>query len=160
MPINEEVARSLGNKVRVRVCGLLWEAEGMLMVNHAGLYGHDFWSPPGGGLNFGESPAEALIREFGEECGLEVEPGPFLFTCSIRKPPLHAIELFFAVRRTGGKLAVGTDPERGEGQIISAVEFISPARLAELPADRKHPLLSRLPESTDLMDLKGFFDLT
>ena len=160
MPINEAVAQSLGNKVRVRVCGLLITDGSVLMINHSGLYGHDFWSPPGGGLSFGESISEALVREFKEECGLDVEPGEFLFTCSVRKPPLHAIELFFQVRHTGGQLITGTDPERGTSQIISSVEFLSAARLAELPAAWKHPLLSRIPESTDLLELRGFFDLT
>ena len=159
MPINEEVALQLGNKVRVRACGLLFEGKNLLMVNHTGLYGHDFWSPPGGGLAYGETPQEALAREFHEECGLIIEPGEFRFTCSVRKPPLHAIELFFMVNRTGGRLQTGLDPERGSRQIISAVEFMSPDRLDGLPQAHKHPLLSRLTGSAEILRITGFFDL-
>ena len=82
MPLNDDIALQLGNRVRIRVCGLLLEEESLLMVNHGGLYGHDFWSPPGGGLNFGEGVEDALRREFMEECGLAVDPVEFLFGCS------------------------------------------------------------------------------
>lgn len=32
--------------------------------------GHQLWEPPGGGLEPGESPLEAVVREWGEETGL------------------------------------------------------------------------------------------
>jgi ADP-ribose pyrophosphatase YjhB (NUDIX family) len=34
------------------------------------------WSVPGGGLEWGEAPEVALVREFREETGLEVTAGP------------------------------------------------------------------------------------
>ncbi|MFM8347318.1 MAG: NUDIX domain-containing protein [Bacteroidota bacterium] len=160
MPINDEVALQLGNRVRVRACGLLYDGDALLMINHTGLYGHDFWSPPGGGLAYGETPQEALVREFREECGLIIEPGDFRFTCSVRKPPLHAIELFFTVRMTGGRLQTGQDPERGDRQIISAVEFLRPELLDRLPSAHKHPILSQLNGSVEILRITGFFDLT
>lgn len=36
------------------------------------------WTLPGGGLEHGEDPREALRREVYEETGLHVEPGPVL----------------------------------------------------------------------------------
>ena len=33
-----------------------------------------FWTLPGGGIEFGEDPEEAMIREVREETGLNVEP--------------------------------------------------------------------------------------
>lgn len=32
-----------------------------------------YWELPGGGIDYGETPQEALIREIKEECGLEIE---------------------------------------------------------------------------------------
>jgi 8-oxo-dGTP pyrophosphatase MutT (NUDIX family)/GNAT superfamily N-acetyltransferase len=34
--------------------------------------GHQLWEPPGGGTEAGESPLEAVVREWGEETGLPV----------------------------------------------------------------------------------------
>ena len=160
MAINEEIALQLGNRVRIRACGILIEDNALLLVNHTGLYDHDFWSPPGGGLEYGEGVAEALVREFREECGLEIEPGSFLFGCSVRKHPLHAVELFFSVRRTGGRVITGTDPERKAGQIISAVEFLEQDRIAGLPERYKHPMLARISDMSELGRISGFFDFT
>jgi 8-oxo-dGTP diphosphatase len=39
------------------------------------------WATPGGGIEEGESPEEAIVRELGEEVGLdEVELGPWIWT--------------------------------------------------------------------------------
>ncbi len=68
-----------GNKVRVRICGLCFADEKLLLVNHHSITKTNFWAPPGGGLNFGESSAECLKREFLEETGIKVEAGNFFF---------------------------------------------------------------------------------
>jgi len=36
------------------------------------------WTLPGGGIDHGEDPREAMVREVHEETGLYVEPGPVL----------------------------------------------------------------------------------
>jgi len=36
------------------------------------------WTLPGGGLDFGESPEDAMVREFSEETGLTVKTGALL----------------------------------------------------------------------------------
>ncbi len=46
-----------------------------LMVHHSG-FGK--WTPPGGRMEEGETPAEGVIREFKEETGLTVEIIPAL----------------------------------------------------------------------------------
>lgn len=52
---------------------------GRLAVVHVGLPGEDrHYDLPGGALDGGESEAEALVREFGEETGLVVAAGPLL----------------------------------------------------------------------------------
>jgi len=52
---------------------------GRVAVVHVGHPGEDrHYDLPGGALDEGESEAEALVREFGEETGLIVEAGPLL----------------------------------------------------------------------------------
>ena len=92
----EEVRKLYGNRLRLRVCGLYREADQLLMVRHRSIGPTDtFWCPPGGGSQFGETATEALVREFLEETGLEVEIGNMLFVNEFMQPPLHALELFF-----------------------------------------------------------------
>src|ERR1700722_10928817 len=55
--------------------GLL-EKDGRLAVVRVTLAGQPpFYDLPGGGIEDGESDAEALVREFGEETGLSIQTG-------------------------------------------------------------------------------------
>jgi 8-oxo-dGTP diphosphatase len=55
--------------------GLL-ESDGRLALVHVSAPGRaPFFDLPGGGIDEGESDAQALVREFGEETGLVVEAG-------------------------------------------------------------------------------------
>src|SRR5690242_2543620 len=106
-----EVAKIYGKKVRVRACGICWKGDTLLLVNHKGLSSPNFWAPPGGGVEFGESLEACLTKEFLEETGLKITTGKFKFGCEFIQDPLHSIELFFDVEIVGGKLQVGEDPE-------------------------------------------------
>ena len=75
--MNTEIAKIYGNKVRIRVCGLCWQADSLLMVNHSSLTNGDFWAFPGGGVEFGQTLDENLKREFMDETNLSIK------TCSI-----------------------------------------------------------------------------
>ena len=46
----------------------------LLLERAAGLRGAGFWAPPGGHLETGESPLEAVCRECAEELGLAPRP--------------------------------------------------------------------------------------
>src|SRR5689334_17426491 len=118
--MDQKIAQEYGNKVRIRVCGLCWMDEKLLLVNHTGLGNGAFWAPPGGGMDFGTSIQANLKREFVEETGLTVEIGPFLFGCEYIETPLHSVELFFKTTVIDGKLRVGSDPEL---DIIKDVRF-------------------------------------
>lgn len=150
--------RSTG--IRVRACGILTDGAGLVMVNHGGLYGHDFWLPPGGGLERGERIGETLIREFSEECGLKVAPGAFLFACNVVRGHIHAVEFFHRVERIGGDLLVGTDPEYGTRQIISDVRHLTFEEIAALPAGHRHPVFTLLEHPSEILEITGFFEVT
>lgn len=143
-----------GDRLRVRICGLCWEGGRLLMVNHKGLADGDFWAPPGGGLQFGESVEDRLLKEFQEETGLRISVEKFLFGCEFIKEPLHAIELFFQVMVSGGKLKKGNDPEFN---IIGDVRFMSPSELNVIPGPNLHGIFRLVRSPEDLKTLNGFF---
>src|ERR1700754_22907 len=128
--MDKEVAKIYGHKVRVRVCGLCWKDTTLLMVNHKGITPTDFWAPPGGGVEFGQSIAETLEKEFREETGLKIKPGNFLFGCEFIEKPIHSVELFYHVDAVGGQLKTGSDPEI---QIIENVQFMTMDAIRKLP---------------------------
>jgi 8-oxo-dGTP diphosphatase len=119
--LNADIGNLYGGSVRVRVGGLCVQEHRILLVNHA-LYGPEgiFWSPPGGGVQFGESAQQALVREFREETGLDVEVGELLFVHEHIAVPLHAVEPTPSCRRMArlsgksafsiGRKSSGTSP--------------------------------------------------
>lgn len=156
MENEEEVAKTFGNRLRVRVCGILLQNEKVLMAKHK-MDGKDavFWAPPGGGLEYGESTEDALKREFIEETGLEIEIKRFLCTHEFLAPPLHGIELFFLVEKVSGELITGKDPEMGNRQILEKLDFLSFPEIVNKPAGTVHQLFSHCKSLSDLENLTG-----
>jgi len=157
--IRERIVEQFGNKLRIRVCGLCIEGEKILLVNHHSLNKvGDFWAPPGGGMDFGQSSEDNLKREFLEETGLNIEIERFLFVHEYLSPPLHAIELVFNVKRTGGELKIGFDPElQADEQIIKDVRFIPFNKIMEFGKDNIHQMFINVHEISDIANLKGYF---
>lgn len=129
-----------GNRIRVRACGICVENDQVLMIGHRAILGENtFWSPPGGGVEVGEMAEDALRREFLEETGLEVEVGKLLIMNEFVKLPLHGIELFFVVKRVGGELILGHDPEMNlDEQLIQKIDWLSLDEIKRLNLSEKH----------------------
>lgn len=147
-------------KPRIRVCGLATRGDSILLLNHSGLYGRDFWSPPGGGAIFGEKSAETLVREFREECGLVVIPKNYLFTCAVIRGKIHALELFFDVEVLSGQLITGIDPELGDHQILTAAEYLPFSTIEKMKSENLHPIFSKLSHPSDILGTSGFHECT
>jgi 8-oxo-dGTP diphosphatase len=157
--MENEVQKYYGNRLRVRACGICIKEDSILMVNHAGISEHDFWAPPGGGIQFGERVEDCLSREFKEETGLTIKAGKFLFACEFIQPPLHAIEVFFEVTPLSHQLRLGTDPEKGSPSIIQSVEFMPWNEIEELPPDHRHGIFNHLDHPAKITTLSGYFKL-
>lgn len=159
MPDLNPLAHPYADQLRVRVCGICIEHEKLLLVRHGKTIDNNaFWAPPGGGLKFGESMRECLVREMQEETGLLVKVGRFLFVHEFVQPPLHAIEFFFEVSPMGGEAATGSDPEQGEGkQLIEQVDWLSIRQIQQLPLQDKHQALRHLFSLDDLLGMPHAF---
>ncbi|QJD79089.1 NUDIX domain-containing protein [Spirosoma rhododendri] len=154
----QEVITLYGNRLRLRVCGLYCQNDQLLMVRHRGIGPTDtFWCPPGGGAQFGEAAPDALVREFAEETGLDVQVGELLFVNEFMQPPLHALELFFRVDALGGQLLAGTDPEMSaDGQIIQEVRLMSFDEIKAYPPEEVHALFRLCHSLSDVFALRGY----
>jgi 8-oxo-dGTP pyrophosphatase MutT (NUDIX family) len=60
---------------RVAAYGLLTKGDEILLARIAPHIAADVWALPGGGVDHGEHPLDALRREIYEETGLHAEPG-------------------------------------------------------------------------------------
>lgn len=84
----------------IRVGGFLG-VDGKVLMVQQGRGDERYWLLPGGGVRFGESLAQALIRETQEELGLRVGVGPLLAIVeSISPEPdyaKHVVHLIFDV---------------------------------------------------------------
>lgn len=158
--MSDSVYQTFGNKIRIRVCGICIQDDQLLLVNHAGLNDGDFWCPPGGGLQFGETLEDCLIREYKEETELNIAVGELMFLCEFISNPLHAIEVFFKVTPIKlENLLKGIDPELGDHQIIQEVKFMSWTEINRLPNKVKHGIFNKVPDSAEIVNLKGHFKL-
>ena len=157
--IQNEIVSSFGNKLRIRVCGICIEENKILLVRHHSIGKSGIlWAPPGGGMIYGETAVQALIREFVEETGLVIQVEHFLCVNEYLTPPLHAIELFFIVKKTDGTLQTGSDPELDPNkQIITDLAWISVEELCKIPKDSLHSLLHSIQSIEDLYHLTGFY---
>ena len=97
-------------RTTVRSYGILVESERVVLVRSSNPR-HDppLWWLPGGGIDFGEAPEEALIREFAEETGLRVsDPRLVGVTSDERRRDngdrLHTVRILYTVQLTGGSL--------------------------------------------------------
>lgn len=156
--MEEKIIEKFGNKLRVRVCGILIENGKILLIRHRSIGKKGvLWAPPGGGMLFGESAEGTIKREFEEETGLKIKVERYLFTHEFLKPPLHAIELFFEVTRIGGELNTGYDPEMNKNeQIIVEAAYLDIDGLKELDHDSTHNVLRNLNNLKDLLYLDGY----
>ncbi len=99
-------------RTRVAAYALCRDAQGRVLLCHLApsVGAHDTWTLPGGGLGFGEAPADAALRELHEETGLRgsivrlIDVNDRLFRAVDGGEALHAIRIVYAVRITGGDL--------------------------------------------------------
>lgn len=150
----DALLQAYSGKVRVRVGGLLLRDGAMLLASHRGLLpqGAPFWSPPGGGWQFGESIRQALVREFKEETGLAVRVGRFLHLHEFCRDELQALELFFEVLADDASQPIlGHDPEHApDQQVLIDLAWLTPRQLFQLAPAQVHSVLRMILSPDDI----------
>ena len=99
------------DRVRVAAYAVVHDGDGRLLLCHIApsVLGGDLWTLPGGGLQFGESPADGVLRELTEETGYDgavetlVDVTDRLFQHVDGADRMHAIRILYRVRLTGGE---------------------------------------------------------
>lgn len=119
---------STGKKTVLVVASALVDVDGRVLIakrppgrSLAGL-----WEFPGGKVEAGETPEEALIRELREELGIEVQQpclAPFTFA-SHAYETFHLLMPLFICRKWGGEVS----PREGQ-----EIAWVRAARLGDYP---------------------------
>lgn len=96
---------------RVAAYGLLQRNDRLLLCRLSERVGLNpgFWTLPGGGLDFGEDPEDAVVREFMEETGLTVKVNELVAIDSLCDSipgwlPMHSIRIIYSVHYVSGEL--------------------------------------------------------
>lgn len=102
----------------------------VLLVRHAGH--HDGWSVLGGGVEIGESPAEAAIREAREEIGADIRLTKLL---DVLGGPDYEVTYPNGDRVAYVTSVYEADPRIADGE-LSDIAWFSPSELPQLALDR------------------------
>jgi len=98
------------------------------------------WTLPGGGLEFGEDPRAAAVREVTEETGYAVELIALLGTHSVHygaeergagrpRRPLHSLRVIYEARVVGGELTRELDGSTDDAVWVPLVEVLNLPRV-------------------------------
>lgn len=90
-----------------RVCAAIIKGDKILMVYHQDK-DRNYWTFPGGGVDSGETPEQAIVREVLEETGLNSEIVKFLFDSDFKG---NICRCFLMKVDESQEIKLGYDPE-------------------------------------------------
>ncbi|MFA6004297.1 MAG: NUDIX hydrolase [Elusimicrobiota bacterium] len=97
--------------------------------------GREFVNFPGGGIELGEAPRDALAREFLEETGIAIEPVHILYASQAvhvsTQKPWQLVSMYWLVKQVGGTLRAG-----GNGDDVAATFW---SELRDIPKSEMFP---------------------
>ncbi|MET1043404.1 MAG: NUDIX hydrolase [Microbacteriaceae bacterium] len=113
--------------IRVAAYAVIIE-NGSVLLSHWNQYGGSGWSMPGGGIDPGEDPADAAVREIFEETGYHAQLDALLGIDSHVVPAaqralehtrdLHAIRIVYRAHVIGGELTHEVDGSSDEARWV------------------------------------------
>ena len=124
-------------KLRVAAYAIITDGSDNILLARWRAGRHAAWTLPGGGIDPGEDPKDAVVREVFEETGYDVEVGDLLGVDSRVIPanarldsaanePMHALRIIYRARITGGALRNEVDGSTDEAA------WFAPAQVDDL----------------------------
>ncbi|MFI6393856.1 NUDIX hydrolase [Nonomuraea sp. NPDC050547] len=136
------------NRRRLAAYGMIVRGEEILLAHYVnGETRH--WTLPGGGVEHGEDPYDAVVREVEEETGYTVVPEVLIGVNSFHpRPEFQAVRLFWEARVVGGELRfeVGGSTDKAAWFPLAGVERLERSEVV----DRGLELLRARPKSGHL----------
>ena len=110
--------------IRIRVAGILVRDGKILLVRHE-KNDKSYWLLPGGGVDFGETAGDALVREFQEEVGLSIQVGKLVLVQDSIPPSHHrqVLNLYFLVTADKFDIHVTQDAVLKDASFYPLTEF-------------------------------------
>ncbi len=120
--------------VRERAAVLIVE-DGRVLLMRRRKHGSEYYVVPGGGIESGETPEEAAIREAKEEAGLDVAPAKKLGAFRHEGRMTH---YFLAASRRGQSRIGSPERERRSAGNVYELEWVDAARIGDIPLRPPH----------------------
>lgn len=130
--------------IRVAAYGIVIDGDRILLA-HWREHGHSGWTLPGGGIDPGEDPADAAVREIFEETGYTAELDDLVGISSFVAQPedrltpgateaLHGLRIIYRAHVTGGELTfeVGGSTDQAAWHPLSAVPSLDRVALVDI----------------------------
>lgn len=118
------------NSLKVAVSAFVQDADGRILMIHR--TDNDKYSIPGGGMEVGETVADAVVREVAEETGIQVRPVGIV---GIFSNPRHVIAYDDGEVRQEFSICFAAEPIGGTPSTSSeskAVRWVPPEEISEL----------------------------
>lgn len=114
----------------ISAASLIVQRKQLLLVNHRKSKQYDFWLPPGGKLQRGESIFDCARRETMEETGLSVVLDRIVYIVEYAEPDYHFCKFFIRCKTFDGNLTLA-NREPKETFLVNA-RFFSKADMEGL----------------------------
>ncbi|MDE1827975.1 MAG: NUDIX hydrolase [Candidatus Micrarchaeota archaeon] len=114
------------NVVRAGAAAIIQKEDGKILLGRRGVFPKGIWVFPGGGIEYGESSEQTVVREIREEIGIEIKPVRLIkvFEMILPKINTHRIIFFYLAELIGGEIELTSD--------IDEIKWVLPSEVPEL----------------------------
>ena len=106
----------------ISAAALIIQQRELLLVNHKKIGQYDFWVPPGGKSQGGESIFDCARRETMEETGLSVALDRIIYIIEYAEPGYHFCKFFIRCKTFSGNLTIA-NRDQDETFLVNARFF-------------------------------------